>query len=412
MIEARKKIQETLLILKRAEEAVRASKLVLNELLAEYDASEDVAGFRQSRFYIIENETKEGISQIKFTNKEIEKMPKRYQKLFATNSVIAHVRQRSCGVYEIRCQISGKKLTASSKNLETAKNKFMQLIEDLDKAETLPIVEPEPVLFREYAEKWLESVKRPTVKAVTYADYLSVFESHLFPTFGEKPLNMIKQFDVQDYLNELVASGKVRAAHKHRQILKSLFEYACIDDLVTKSPMLKIKLPYHEAENGQALTKDEELAFVEKCLSAGTRSGKAFLFILYTGIRRSELASAEVVDGKWIKVLSAKQRIGRKEKTRLIPISPRLRKVLPDLDVEEIRDLYPNRLGRTFKEWLPAHHLHELRHTFITRAQECGISRELVSVWAGHKADNTMTTNVYTHLSAEYQQQEILKFDY
>ena len=58
------------------------------------------------------------------------------------------------------------------------------------------------------------------------------------------------------------------------------------------------------------------------------------------------------------------------------------------------------------------HHLHDLRHTFITRAQECGIRREIVSLWAGHKADNTMTSNVYTHFSREYQKAEIMKFDY
>lgn len=93
-------------------------------------------------------------------------------------------------------------------------------------------------------------------------------------------------------------------------------------------------------------------------------------------------------------------------------LSPRLLRLLPDLNLEELRGLYPNRLPRTFKQWLPSHHLHELRHTFITRAQECGISRELVSLWAGHKADNTMTSNVYTHFSDEFQLQEIQKFDY
>jgi integrase len=42
--------------------------------------------------------------------------------------------------------------------------------------------------------------------------------------------------------------------------------------------------------------------------------------------------------------------------------------------------------------------LHDLRYTFVTRAQECGIKREYVSLWAGHKANNSITSNVYTHL--------------
>lgn len=256
-------------------------------------------------------------------------------------------------------------------------------------------------------------MKKPTVKETTFADYVTSFERHLFPAFGKKALSEIRQFDVQEHLNELVAQGKSRAAHKQRQLLSSLFEYAEADELVKRSPMRLVKLPTHEAENGTALSKAEELAFVERCLASGTRSGKAFVFLLYTGLRRSELATARIEED-FVVVSSAKQRIGRREKLRSIPISPRLRKLLPNVeeDVETFKDLYTNRLGRTFKEWLPAHHLHDLRHTFITRCQECGISRELTSLWAGHKADNTMTSNVYTHFSREYQQAEIEKFDY
>ena len=66
------------------------------------------------------------------------------------------------------------------------------------------------------------------------------------------------------------------------------------------------------------------------------------------------------------------------------------------------------------KEVFENHHLHDLRHTFITRAQECGIRREIVSLWAGHKADSSITTTVYTHFQerSELQLQEIVKYDY
>ena len=69
-------------------------------------------------------------------------------------------------------------------------------------------------------------------------------------------------------------------------------------------------------------------------------------------------------------------------------------------------------LTHNFKRLCPSHHLHELRHTFITRCQECGVPREVVSVWAGHAADNTMTSNVYTHFSEEFLLSEALKVDY
>ena len=214
-------------------------------------------------------------------------------------------------------------------------------------------------------------------------------------------------------MNQFIEKGKSRAAHKQRQILTSIFEYAEIDNLVARSPVQKIKLPVHESENGKALTLEEEKEFVKKCLSSNTRMGVAFIFLLYTGLRRSEIATASI-EGEWITVISAKQRMGRTVRMRRIPISPRLRKILPNVETEldTFKNLYPNRLTRYLKELSPNHHLHELRHTFITRAQECGIPREVVSVWAGHKADNTMTSNVYTHFSDAFQLAEIQKFSY
>ena len=67
-----------------------------------------------------------------------------------------------------------------------------------------------------------------------------------------------------------------------------------------------------------------------------------------------------------------------------------------------------------FTDVFENHHLHDLRHTFITRAQECDIRREIVSLWAGHKADSSITTTVYTHFQerSELQLQEIVKYDY
>ena len=355
---------------------------------------------------------------IKFTKKEMESMPIQYKNLFFTENVVAHIRVRKDNLYEVRCQIDGKKITASSKNPETAKKKFIGKLHEHvahqnEESEITAQQETKQPLFREYALQWLETVKRPTVKATTFEDYKSIFRLHLLPTFGDRSLGSITRADVQQYLNGLIDAGKSRAAHKQRQLLTSLFEYAMVDELVTRSPMQKIKLPIHESENGTALTIEEEQALVDKCLRSETLSGRAFVFILYTGIRRSELATAQIKD-EWITVTSAKQRKGKTERTRRIPISPRLRKILPNLhtELETFKGLYPNRLGRTFKEWLPSHHLHELRHTFITRAQECGIPREVVSVWAGHKADNTMTTNVYTHFSEAFQLREIQKFDY
>lgn len=356
-------------------------------------------------------EKKKKNTALSFTSQEMEEMPNELKKLFITGAIIAHVRKNR-GAYEIRVQINRKRLSASGKKLDIAKIRFLQKLKEYERLNEIAQANAPSVSFEEYSGKWLLS-RDPNIKTRTHEDYVTQLND-LNLHFGKKDMRDIKQFDVMDYLNGLTEIGKARAARKRYQILKSIFEYAVVDDIIRHSPMAKVRIPVYEEEHGQALTRAEEIELVEKCLAGGTRSGEAIIFILYTGIRRSELATAEVIEGIWIKVITAKQRAGRKEKARLIPISPRLRRLLPNLekDLETLKTLYPNRLSRTFKEWCPAHHLHELRHTFITRAQECGIAREIVSLWAGHRADNTMTTNVYTHFSAEFQQQEIKKFDY
>lgn len=384
---------------------------LINQSIGLADAHQTAAEFRRLQFKIIpggkESEKACGIQ--KFSKKEIEKMPTFYKNLFISGEVVAHWRRRSGNGIEIRCQIAGKKITASGKTRQIAAERFIARLQSSEN----PASGLRPgMLFRDFAVEWLQTAKRPNVKPATYVDYLSIFRAHLLPAFGDRRIDEIRQMEIQSYLNALLAAGKSRAAQKHLQILKSLFQTAVENDIIKKTPATGVKIPFHETETGQALSRDETRELVARCLDAGTRTGKAFIFLLFTGLRRSELAGAELV-GDWLHVVTAKQRLGRREKVRKIPIAPALRRLLPDLDRDfaEIRTMYPNRLSRTFKEWIPAHHLHDLRHTFITRAQECGIPRELVSLWAGHKADNTMTSNVYTHFSDEFQIEQIKRYD-
>lgn len=224
----------------------------------------------------------------------------------------------------------------------------------------------------------------------------------------------IATLEIQEYINEYTAAGKNRTAKKLYQMLNALFTFAVADDLIQKAPTEKVHIGAYEQEHGTALTRQEEKSLVEDLFAQPTsRYRQAFAFIVYTGLRRSELASAQI-NNEWVTVVTAKQRKGKREKERRIPISPMLRKVLPMIDMNLIRQTNANKLTCAFSDFYPNHHLHELRHTFITRCQECGIPREIVSVWAGHSADQTINTLVYTHLEQyeERQIEEIAKYNY
>ena len=91
-----------------------------------------------------------------------------------------------------------------------------------------------------------------------------------------------------------------------------------------------------------------------------------------------------------------------------------LKKFLPLIDLSLIKKTDINKMTWEFKKICEGHHLHDLRHTFITRCQECGIPIEIVSIWAGHSTNKSITSTIYTNLEQyeEKQLAEIAKFNY
>lgn len=333
-------------------------------------------------------------------------MPAFFRKEFRLKGgTTAHIRKKENGTYEIRYRRNGMNISASAKNLEQAKERF---IEALCKAKSNESTNR--IFFSQFAQQWLEVVKKPVIKENTYNNYVFTFKTYILPVFGKLRLRDIKPMNVQRLLNDLEKKKIYRSQENVYVLLKALFDFAVAENLITKSPMAPIRKPKHETQHGQALTVEEEHKFVEACINSRAACKYAYILMLYTGIRRSEFHSVKI-SAQWISVTTSKTRKGMPQKERKIPISPMLRPFIPFMTTDNL-NVSEEMLTKGIGRLLPGHHLHELRHTFITRCQECGISRELTSVWAGHKADNTMTSNVYTHFSEEFQIGEIKKLRY
>ena len=240
-------------------------------------------------------------------------MPKHFKTLFKTNKIHVHIRKKPEGVYEIRCQINYHCIQASSKNLATAKEKFIEKLHSVDLS-----IKPEKArneYFVNYMEEWLATSKKPFVKEATYKDYVHTFSVYIAPHFKGKILTEIKHFELQSFLTTFSDSGRNRTAQKIYQLLSAVFEYAVTDELITVSPMKKVKLTHYEQEHGIPFTRAEEKKFIADFLANPTIYNQAFVLILYTGIRRAELASLTIENG-WIRLISAKQRKNCKKNTR------------------------------------------------------------------------------------------------
>lgn len=354
-------------------------------------------------------ERKQGF--VEFTEKEILQMPQQFRRIFRTNKHTAHVRRKN-GYYEIRIQINGRRISATAKCLNTAKERFLKKLKEFNKKGAIPKRRTE-ILFLPYILRWMETVKKPFIKETTYKMYIQIYNAYLLPSFENRAIKSLTQFELQEFINKFIAAGKNRTAAKISLLLSAVLDYAVDDGIILRSPMKRVIVARYEEEHGQSLNRNEEKLLISAFENNPNEYAQAYVFMLYTGIRRGELESVEVSDG-WVSVVTGKQRKGVKAKIRQIPICPMLGKYLSSIDIASIKRISPAMLTKHIKDFLPSHHCHDLRHTFITRAQECGIKRELVSLWAGHAADSSITSTVYTHLgqNKEHQIKEMSLFVY
>ncbi len=371
------------------------------------------------------SKTEKRRNRLKFTNKEILRMPMKYRNIFAANDMIVHYRHRKDGVYEARFHRQGIDVEVSSKDLKNLKEKF---IEKLNQKEREPIsfnireavrestaFPVKTKLFAEYVAEWL-SVKYATIKPSTYKEYVHLLEHDILPEFGKRNAYEIERGELQKFLLGYAERGGFRTAHKLWLVLRCIFD-AVAEDCGKPSPMKKVVVPNYEAKKGSALTYDEEKTLVNSCIeNFGKDTASALLVLLYTGLRRSELKTIEVIDGEWLACETSKERMGKNTVKRLIPFTPMMKRVLPYIDFVKAKNVNLSSLNSAMKRIFPNHHLHELRYTFITRCKEAGVHGEVVLLWDGHEEDRTLHSSKvdrgYTDFSKEFQLKEALKVDY
>ena len=397
------------MLLKEDLDNITQAILLLTKVIKNAGAFEE----EQRRERAIAQKLKEDVFKpaIYFTKKEVAKLPTEFQKIINVDLPI-RVRKKPNGVFEARFRHAGLNITVSSKRYDLLKAKFLQALEKgLHKRETDHSTRVADIKFSDVAWRWLE-LKGPTIKDNTKEFYSQLLKASILPNLTGNVAD-VKQSEIQSLINKHIEEGKNRTALKIYQTVKAIFNFAVGEEIIDKSPMRLLSQPKYEERTGTALSRTEERELLmrieeSKCDVA---IKNALRFMLYTGIRRSELASAKIFDG-FVSVENAKTRKGFIVKRRFIPITPMLARWLNDMDLSTLNVLRPDALTQAIKRLMPEHHLHELRHTFITRCQECGVPREVVSVWAGHAPDNTMTSNVYTHFSSSFMLEQGQKVDY
>lgn len=342
---------------------------------------------------------------LKFTDKEISKMPKSFRHTFIAEGKVIFYRKRKRGklyaaiTYEARYRRHGFNISVSAASLEDLKARFIEALHAVERGDVKI-----PTTFHEFATYYFENFRKRKVKPLTYENDMYRYNNHLKPAFGSTPLRRILPAQCQTLIDGYLEKGQGRTADEIYSLLNCIFKMAIAHGIITLNPLAVVVKERHQREHGKALTVPEEKRLLEK--TAGTRYHLLFAVALYTGLRPNEYYTARI-EGGFIIAVNSKRKSNKTEYKR-IPISPMLRPFLTGVDelhfprVEYMRD--------KLHEILPGHKLYDLRTTFYTRCQEVGVADVARMEFVGHSLGALGDT--YTDLSDDFLKREGEKLNY
>lgn len=357
---------------------------------------------------LLQKEENEGNNRIlKFTEKEVSKLPMNFRKHFKINNYYVSARKRIRGKNSYSIEIryrhekDGYNISASGRTVEEAKAKFIEKV-NLIEANAFSV--KVPTTFEAFTMYYFENFKKRKVAELTYKNDMLRVKRHLLPYFKDMPLKSITALQCQNFIDSFVESGRGKTAEELRSILNQIFKMAVKHGILKMNPIDITFYQKHERQHGSALSMEEEKILLDS--TAGTPYQLVFAVALYTGLRPNEYQTARI-DGDFIVAVNSKRKNGKVEYKK-IPITPML---APYLDnVTELNMYTPNKIRARFYKILPNHILYDLRTTFYTRCRMCGISDAARDEFVGHSSG--VLSDTYTDLPDEYLLKEGKKFKY
>jgi len=312
------------------------------------------------------------------------------------------------GYHQFRYRRDGINVSFTSKDFNVAKNKAREFIKDLKakmkkehdgaKQNTLDFV----------ALTWLQLKKAHTAPS-TFRVYKGVYDNHVAPTFGKRPVDKILPMDLQPFFNDLF-SKQEKTCEDAKIVLNGIFKYAVANRLCPTNPMQGVIVEKHFRKTGTALSEEQLQRFKNVMHATENPIGLASLIILYSGIRGAELESMTF---DWLAgtftvnnaKLKKSQRANPANLKRTVPIFPGLWELRHRIESEPWK-VKASTLTCKFCNYWKENTVKDLRHTFASKAREAGIDNELVNLWTGHLPGKNVTANVYTHFSLKIQQEQ------
>jgi len=291
--------------------------------------------------------------------------------------------------------------------------------------------------YKEWLDIWIENYVKPSSKMRTIGSYARIIEKQICSRIGEKEINAIAMLDIQLLVTDLLNCGNAKT-HKGLAassvntaitVMHSSLKTAKILGYVTINAAEGIKRPKIKGREVTCFTVAEQKKIEQAALIDPRSKMFGVILCLYTGLRIGELLALTWADVNFQKGVitvnktchdvrlkngSDSGRIIADPKTdysiRTLPVPNRLLPHLKRLKKTEKCEYVVSYGGeplsirsyqRSFalllkKLKIPHKGFHSLRHTFATRAIECGMDVKTLSEILGHK-NAAITLNRYVH---------------
>ena len=280
------------------------------------------------------------------------------------------------------------------------------------------------------------------VKTSTLARYRDIINLHIMPTFGNMQIREMNSQMIELFTNQKIENGRLdgngglspKRVRDILSVIKLVFAYA--QDQGYISQIIKFSMPRLDKPHVEIFSKDDEMRLISYSISNLEPSKCGVIISLCTGIRIGELCALQWSDidteSNIITINKTLQRIPNlktNNKTKVIIESPKSKASerqipIPALLHEQLESIKPQTNSPNYyvltssekyiepsnyyvkyQHWLNEcgienHSFHALRHTFATRAIECGMDVKSLSEILGH-SDVKVTLARYVHPSME-----------
>ena len=290
--------------------------------------------------------------------------------------------------------------------------------------------------YIDWLNQWLENYVHPSVKIRTYERYKLIIEQHIKDNIGSRELDELSPLVLQEFITGLLRNGNCKtgkglsanSVNAVISVIQSSLKTAHLVGLMKEYTADKLKRPKLTEKPVECFTLTEQKRIEQAILNGKKDKLYGIILCLYSGLRIGELIALQWSDIDFVKgilTVSKSCHDGKggliidEPKTttsrRVIPLPKQLLPILkgvkkksdsPFVVSANGKSVYVRSYQRSFELLLkklniPHKGFHSLRHTFATRALECGMDVKTLSEILGHK-NPTVTLNRYVHSLMEH----------